>query len=212
MSTLSRYTLISVVVTCFLFIPFEALTQETVVNPDTTQQVSTKRNGFFDIFSGKPGKAALFSLLIPGGGQAYNKRYWKIPIAISIDAYTMYVARFYHNLYNQYDAAFNTMLVDPDFTFRGFTSASELKLYRDEYRRRMEYGYVYFGVAHLVTVIDAFVDRHLMNFDISEDLSFNLINDSLPLAYGTNPFLGGSFRISLNSSKKKLEDYTLINP
>jgi hypothetical protein len=56
--------------------------------PDTSfNEADTiiNKGGFFSIFKGKPGKAALYSLIIPGGGQIYNKKWWKVPLALGID-------------------------------------------------------------------------------------------------------------------------------
>ncbi len=178
-----------------------------------SSNVKPKRNGFFDIFKGKPGKAAFLSLLIPGGGQAYNRKYWKVPIAIGIDLTTLYYAREYSNLYKEYDAGFKQMVSNPDYQFLNFTSSSEVKLYRDAYRRRMEYAYVYFGIGHLITILDAFVDRHLMNFDINDDLSFNHSMEKVLLASGnTFSYPTLSLKFNLNKPAKKLEDYNLITP
>ena len=201
-----------------LFFCANAQRQELSSNTTKTETDSTlvvkknKRNGFLQIFSGKPGKAALYSLLVPGGGQLYNRKYWKVPIAIGLDVGTFMYARYYHNLYNDFDDAFFRMLADPDLTFNGYTSASNVKLRRDAFRQQMEYGYVYLGIAHLITILDAFVDRHLMNFDISDDLSIKAGHEQLFLADRTINISSLGFNINLSKSQKKLKDYKLISP
>ena len=64
---------------------------DTPIDTDIEQDTSTldssytKRNTFKEVFSGKPGRAALYSLIVPGGGQIYNKKWWKLPITYSIE-------------------------------------------------------------------------------------------------------------------------------
>ncbi len=185
------------------------------VNPksDSTEVVKKpQRNGFFQIFQGKPGKAALYSLLVPGGGQLYNKRYWKVPIAIGLDVGAFFYARYYQNLYNDYNDGFFYLLDNPGSNFRGYTSANNVKLRRDDFRQKMEYGYVYLGIAHLITILDAFVDRHLMKFDVSDDLSLKAGHEPIHLADQTLNLSSIGFKINLSQSPKRLKDYKLISP
>ena len=160
---------------------------DTISVSDTTK----KSNTFFTLFRGKPGRAALYSLVIPGGGQAYNKKWWKVPLAIGIDGVAYYNVYFNQTLYKKYDNIYKTLAgggSHPDFF-----SASDVAPLRSAYRQKYEYAWLYFGIAHLVTVFDAFVDRHLIEFDISQDLSLgppelqtvpvsNIISVSIPLS------------------------------
>lgn len=160
---------------------------DTISVSDTTK----KSNTFFTLFRGKPGRAALYSLVIPGGGQAYNKKWWKVPLAIGIDGVAYYNVYFNQTLYKRYDNIYKTLAAGgshPDFF-----SASDVAPLRSSYRQKYEYAWLYFGIAHMVTVFDAFVDRHLIEFDISQDLSVlpsefqtlpvsNIISVSIPLS------------------------------
>ena len=148
------------------------LSQTNIAASDTISVVDTthSRNTFFTLFRGNPGKAALFSLIIPGGGQAYNKKWWKIPIAIGIDGVAYYNVYFNKSLYKKYDDIYITLAnggKHPDFF-----SKQDVSPLRSAYRQKYEYAWLYFGIAHLVTVFDAFVDRHLIEFDISENLTY----------------------------------------
>jgi hypothetical protein len=136
------------------------------VNPDslTDQDTLINKNGFFSIFKGKPGKAALYSLVLPGGGQIYNKKWLKVPLAMGLDGFTIYYVYSTNKLYNQAQQLYLTAL-------REGGNVSRTKAVRDIYRKRREYSWVWFAVGHLLTVIDAYVDRHLMGFDISDNLS-----------------------------------------
>lgn len=158
-------------------------------NSDTTGYSGPKRNTFKMIFSGEPGKAALYSLLIPSGGQVYNKKWWKVPLAIGIDGYFLY------NLVNKYDDynRYNDVvkIYQAGGSHPTLSESSALNL-RANARTNREYAWVYLVVGHLVTVFDAYVDRHLMDFDISQDLSHTgKLKATL------------SFTIPLNKQKKK---------
>ena len=136
------------------------------VNPDSLTEEDTliNKNGFFSIFKGKPGKAALYSLVFPGGGQIYNKKWLKVPLAMGLDGFTIYNVYNTNKLYNQAQQLYLTAL-------REGGNISRTKAVRYIYRKRREFSWVWFAVGHLLTVIDAYVDRHLMGFDISDNLS-----------------------------------------
>lgn len=144
-------------------------TQTSVINPDTSTQKVAKRNTFSTIFSGKPGRAALYSLLIPSGGQIYNKKWWKVPLALGVDGYFVYNLSNKYSEFRKYDAIvtdYNNGISNPE------VSESSARNFRAQARTNREYAWVYLIVGHLVTVFDAYVDRHLLDFDISPDLTF----------------------------------------
>lgn len=151
-------------------------TQQAIVVSDTStnpNDTTINRNGFFSLFKGKPGRAAFYSLVIPGGGQAYNRKYWKIPIAIGIDVSLAYVLVYNTNQYNITQNLYLNAIQDKD------PQVSRLKLQRDGARKAREYSYIYLILGHLSTVIDAFVDQHLLDFDVSDDLTNNYNRDIL---------------------------------
>ena len=148
---------------------------------DTTSSVydsaAINNNNFFDIFTGKPGKAAFYSLVIPGGGQFYNKRYWKIPIVWAIEGGAVYWYLWNDSKLDEWQTAYLGLLNDEIESYRGITQASTAKLYRDRYRKNKEYAYIGMILAHLLNVFDAFIDRHLIDFDIDDDLSYQWTQD-----------------------------------
>ena len=81
--------------------------QENVfIESDTSKVGKTKenkRNTFLTIFEGNPGRAALYSLVIPGAGQAYNKKWFKIPLALTIDGAAGYWVYYTRKEYNEID-------------------------------------------------------------------------------------------------------------
>ena len=131
---------------------------------------ATKRNTFKTIFRGEPGKAALYSLLIPGGGQVYNKKWWKVPIAIGIDAFFIYQVKTNTASFNKFDKIvtnYNNGIRDAVY------SEDVARNNRSIARQNKEYSWFYLIIGHLVTVFDAYVDRHMRDFDINPDLSLS---------------------------------------
>jgi hypothetical protein len=145
-----------------------------VIEADTTTSDSTKlkRNTFATIFKGKPGRAALYSLVLPGGGQLYNKRWWKVPIAWGVDGFFTYRLIQHRKQYKMFDEIFKGYNAKPAIINTKYTEA-QAKNFRSQARRNSEYGYVYLLIAHMVTVFDAYVDRHLKDFDLNEEISIS---------------------------------------
>lgn len=156
--------------------PFQNISQaDSTANEGDT---IINKNGFFSLFKGKPGKAALLSLLIPSGGQIYNKKWWKVPLALGIDAGLTYTLISNRKNYSLAQSEYEFALTQP-----GQPSISTIRQKRDFYRKWSEYSWIWLIAGHLLTVVDAYVDRHLMDFDVSDDLtlSHDLHNIGLPL-------------------------------
>lgn len=141
---------------------------DTIANPKKADSVIRKHS---------PKKAALRSAILPGWGQAYNKKYWKIPLVYAALGTTGYI--FFDNLTTYRDLRFaykarvlnDTALIrqiKPEF--RAFR-ANDLQYYRDEFRRNIDYSVLFFLVFWGLNVVDATVDAHLKTFDVSPDLS-----------------------------------------
>ena len=120
-----------------------------------------------------PGKATLYSLLLPGLGQAYNGEYWKIPIY-----WGGLVASFhYYNLNNtnylRYKRIYNEA-TDPESTTKPPISADAALYYRDVFRRWRDYSIVAIIGVYLLQIIDANVFAYMQDFDVSDDLSMHI--------------------------------------
>ena len=131
-----------------------------------------------------PGKAALYSALLPGAGQVYNRKWWKVPIAYAGLGISYYFIRENTREYQRYKTAYlATIDGDPNTVdeFDGqFTSAGLLNA-TEQYRRWMEWSYIAFGLVYILNVMDAAVDAYFVRFDVSPDLSLRLA-PSLSLA------------------------------
>jgi hypothetical protein len=127
-----------------------------------------------------PMKATLFSAFLPGLGQAYNNDYWKIPIIYGGLAFTGYWLNLNNIQYARYREAYNIEVAyskgesETPSDFHGRLTEQSLKNYRDRFRRNRDYGVLYMALVYAVNIIDATVFAHLSNFDVSEDLAFNL--------------------------------------
>lgn len=141
------------------------------------QDTIVKGNTFFSLFKGDPGKAALYSLVLPGGGQIYNRSWWKVPIAIGIDFTTIYALVHNTRQYNKLNEGYLRLLNEGEPYLGFITDVSRVKNARDQARKYREYSYIYLIAGHLITVFDAFVDNHLKDFDVSDDLSLQLKSD-----------------------------------
>ena len=172
--------------------------------PDTLA-VKEKNKGFVDrVFSKNypnPRTAAILSFVLPGAGQAYNKKWWKIPIVWGalggIAYFTFDTQKEYHKLRDNY-----RLIVDGDPATNPTESpyntfdATRTKTYRDTYRGYTEKWFIALGVTYLLAVTDAFVDAHLARFDVSDDLSLRL-KPSMESTGGLPAFgLGLSFAIN----------------
>ena len=127
-----------------------------------------------------PKVATLRSLIIPGWGQAYNKKYWKIPIVYGALGTTagvfLYNLKTYRLLrkavvYRSSGDTTQYALVDPQF--QGLSTES-IRIYRNAFRQNIDYSVLVFLVFWGLNVVDATVDAHLKAFDVSPDVSLKI--------------------------------------
>ena len=129
-----------------------------------------------------PRKAAIRSAILPGLGQIYNKKYWKLPIVYG--ALGTCGGIFFYNLGNYKDTRF-AYRVKYNMRVNGTDSAlydqikpklkpldeESLRYYRNQFRRDIDYSVLFFILIWGLNVVDATVDAHLKSFDVSPDLS-----------------------------------------
>ena len=127
-----------------------------------------------------PRKATLRSLIIPGWGQWTNKKYWKIPIVYGALGITAGV--FFYNLktykllrqgviYRASGTSADSLLVDPQFRD---LSTQSIVANRDIFRQNIDYSVLVFLVFWGLNVVDATVDAHLKEFDVSSDIGMRI--------------------------------------
>jgi hypothetical protein len=147
-----------------------------------------------------PKKAAIRSAILPGLGQIYNKKYWKLPIVYGALGTTAAVFIFNYNTYKDLQFAYKAKIeiqnqqipYRPDSTdYKKIKpelvnlDVNALRNYRNQYRKRIDYSVLVFILFWGLNVADAAVDAHLKTFDVSPDLTFHFRVGHSQLA-GTN--------------------------
>ena len=153
-------------------------------------------------------KATTLALICPGAGQVYNKSYWRLPIVVGGFASTIYCIDWNNRGYQRFKKAYR-LLADyeanptlypngsPD-EFNGRYSASFLKNLRNSYRRNRDLCIILTAGLYILQAIDAHVDAHLRDYDISKDLSVSL---TPMMGYSYNrmsPYTNGGATVGLN--------------
>ena len=123
-----------------------------------------------------PRKAAILSSTLPGLGQIYNKKYWKVPIIYAGLLTSAYYINDNNIQYKRYkDAYLKRLDNNPDNDdFVGEYSSGDLLILKDFYRRNREISILCFVGTYIINVLDASVDAHLFDYDISEDISLQI--------------------------------------
>ena len=148
--------------------------QDTLIRPDS---IHFKKGGkVYTIESYRkrfdPRKAILFSAVLPGMGQVYNKKYWKVPLVYGGFGFITYYVIAYNNLYEKYKNELFFMLENPSNTTSpsGYTQ-DQLRNIIDTARRQRDFFIVLDGMWYLLQLVDAHVDAHLKEFKVNPELN-----------------------------------------
>lgn len=138
----------------------------------------------------RPKKAALLALVLPGAGQVYNHRYWKLPLVYGAVGGTGYGLYYYQKRYKAYTQARKQLdnrrpltEVSDALVAKGYrreTTAQGVQAGLQGSRTYRDTFIAYTALAYGITVLDALVDAHLRDFDISDDLGLRLNPTVLP--------------------------------
>ena len=156
-----------------------------------------------------PVRATWMALIFPGGGQIYNRKYWKLPIFYGGFAGCAYAltwnGKMYRDYFNAYRDVANgnltssnvTDLLPPNYLNQVTESQllETLRRRKDTYRRYRDLSIFAFVAVYLLSVVDAYVDAELSNFDITPDLSMRVepaIIDAQTTTSGNNYTSGKS--------------------
>lgn len=134
-----------------------------------------------------PHKATFYSALVPGLGQIYNKKYWKVPIIYAGFTGLAYYAGYNNYVYKRFRDSYNAKV-------KGDTENDEFENYpeevvlkrMDEWQRYRDLCIIGIGILYVAQILDANVDAHLFDYDISEDLS--IVVDPVYLDTRTSTF------------------------
>jgi hypothetical protein len=122
-----------------------------------------------------PTKAILFSAVVPGLGQVYNKKYWKVPIIYAGLGALIYSIDFNSKKYRTFKDAYITRTDSDTLTTDDYPRYTDdnLRSLFEYYRRNRDLSYILTGVVYALNILDAYVDAELFYFDVSDDLSLN---------------------------------------
>lgn len=160
-----------------------------------------------------PKKALIYSTFIPGLGQAYNKKYWKIPVIYTLGYFAVKWIRTYDKNYDRFKQAYadildyeNGIYYNPNpgqppsfYKVRQLTEADfeaygleywkdNYRKSKDWYRRNRDYTTIMLGFLYILNMVDASVDAYLFDYNVSEDLSYEFNPVILP---STNSYVPG---------------------
>jgi len=158
-----------------------------------------------------PKRALWMAIVFPGGGQIYNRKYWKLPLIYGGFVGCVYALNWNNTMYRDYAQAYIDIMDDDDTTVSynnflppNYDVASNLtrlqslfKKKKDYYRRYRDISIFCFIAVYALSVVDAYVDAELSSFDISEDLTMrvkpSVIKQNSPSWSGARSLSGNSF-------------------
>ena len=162
------------------------MTSDPVLKESEVPADSLKKEINQKIWVPNPTKATWLALVIPGGGQIYNRKYWKLPIFYGGFAGCAYALTWNSKMYKDYSTAYKdamngnmqsssiTDLLPPGYKISETQLKELLRKRKDTYRRYRDLSIFAFIGVYLLSVIDAYVDAELSNFDITPDLSMKV--------------------------------------
>jgi len=168
-----------------LFIPL-LLAASSIHAQDSTKTTKKPMNKYDSAFQAhSPRKAAIRSAILPGLGQIYNKKYWKLPIiygALGVSGGVfLYNLGQYRDTRFAYRVRYNMRVNHTDSSLFNQIkpklqplTEEALRFYRGQFRRDIDYSALVFILFWGLNVVDAAVDAHLKTFDVSPDLSLYL--------------------------------------
>lgn len=154
-----------------------------------------------------PKRAMWLALVLPGAGQIYNRKYWKLPIVYGGIMGCLYAMNWNNMMYKDYSQAYlDIMDSDPSTQSynkflhlgRQITPANEerykkiFKSRKDKYRRWRDLSFFCMLGVYAISVIDAYVDAELSEFDISKDLSLKVHPSVMGNGLSANPLTASS--------------------
>ena len=179
--------------------------------PDSTLTLSKRQKRDWSTWTPNPKRAIWLALVIPGGGQIYNRKFWKLPIVYGGFLGCIYALTWNNMMYKDYSQAYLDIMDDDPttasynkFLHLGRTiDDSNISRYKeifrnrkDKYRRWRDMSFFVMLGVYAISVIDAYVDAELSVFDISKDLSLKVEPAVIPNMMGGNPLQAQSIGVN----------------
>ena len=192
--------------------PLDTMVVDTAGLLQTTQPLSTeKKKRDWSTWAPNPKRALWLALVIPGGGQIYNRKFWKLPIVYGGFLGCIYALTWNNMMYKDYSQAYLDIM-DDDPTTASYNKFLHLgrtiddtsmeryvtvfKNRKDKYRRWRDMSlFVMIGI-YALSVIDAYVDAELSVFDISKDLSLKVQPTVIGNPMVDNPIYASSLGVN----------------
>ena len=151
--------------------------------------IEESKDTLTDFAKKRANKAALMSALLPGLGQAYNKKYWKIPVIYGGAVTLVYFISVNNSEYKKFNSAIIYRNDNDSSTIDDYPNYTneDLTVRKNYYRRNRDLSYIFLGLLYTLNIVDAYVDSQLMNFDITDDLSLhsggkiNYLSNGIPV-------------------------------
>lgn len=132
-----------------------------------------------------PRRATIYSAILPGAGQVYNRKYWKVPIvyaAVGIPAYAFFYNKSWYQkcqyaLVVTINGSRGDSLAKVDPQLVPFVTSGDVNgiiTNRDSFRKNQDYSVLFFLLFYGLNIVDATVDAHLRDFNVNSDLSFKI--------------------------------------
>ncbi len=167
---MNRHLLLLPVFFCFL-----QVANSQSVQPDS---IAVPQPDFSNVKPGQPvpKKSLVLSLALPGAGQVYNGRIWKVPLVYGAIGGMVYVIDFNQSRYKRLKTALDLKRQNLEHEFTGTSIDSERTLLalRDSYDKNRQMSYFGLFVVYALQAVEAFVDAHLLGFEINEELSLQV--------------------------------------
>ena len=155
----------------------------TIITADTVVKETKTAKPNKDKKLSRPAKAAIMSACLPGLGQIYNRKWWKVPIVyaglggigyFSYRNFSEYRSYLHAYEYKTGDLPEGVTLTDYETQLANKYAEGQLQTYKESYRRNFELFTILTVAWYGLNIIDAVVDGHLYTYDISDDLSINV--------------------------------------
>ena len=189
----------------------DSLQKQLSVMADANPPLKVQKN--WNTWKPDPKRALWLALVFPGGGQIYNRKYWKLPLIYGGFMGCLYAMSWNDGMYKDYSQAYLDITDDDPGTasYNNYlhlgakiddTNKSRyeeiFKSRKNKYRRWRDLSFFVMVGVYALSVIDAYVDAELSQFDISKDLSLKVEPTIMRSSVSNNPFESGA--LGLNCS------------
>ena len=146
-----------------------AMQTDTTITKDTIRRKK--------VFEPNPKKSGMYSSILPGLGQAYNRQYWKVPVVYAILGTAGFFIGFNYNKYTEYRQAY-IYAIDGDIGTKNKLSesydAQSLQRLQNNYKKDLDIIVLLTSVGYSLQIMDAVASAHLRNFDVSRDITMQV--------------------------------------